>query len=71
MGENVRFKALVGLTSLAADEKTSESDPGKEHWFERAKWPAPNEDTGAQAFLSSRKPVLLCTSCLLLHCANA
>ncbi|EIE22084.1 hypothetical protein COCSUDRAFT_43058 [Coccomyxa subellipsoidea C-169] len=46
MGENVRFKALVGLTSLAADEKTSESDPGKEQWFERAKWPAPNEDTG-------------------------
>lgn len=53
MGENVRFKALVGSTSLAADEQARDSDPDKAHWFERSKWPAPNEDTGAQktAFL--------------------
>ena len=48
MGENVRFKALVGSTSLAADEQARDSDPDKAHWFERSKWPAPNEDTGAQ-----------------------
>ncbi len=46
MGENVRFKALVGLTSLAADEKATESNSYKGHWFARDKWPAPSEDTG-------------------------
>lgn len=46
MGENVRFKALVGLSSLAADEKATESNSYKGHWFACDKWPAPSEDTG-------------------------
>ncbi|CAL8461617.1 g1148 [Coccomyxa elongata] len=50
MGENVRFKALVGLTSLAADEKATESNSYKGHWFARDKWPAPTEDTGCPKY---------------------
>ena len=46
MGESVRFKALVGLSSLAADEKAVQSNSYKGHWFARDNWPAPSEDTG-------------------------
>lgn len=47
MGDNVRVKALVGTSSIAADAQAGESTSHKGSWFERDKWPQPNADTGA------------------------